>query len=68
MMQSLVGYHHLDDHCWPLITATIAFAIMSGALMVGVLPGEFFFKHVKNPQVNCVPSRNTVINDLKMVA
>jgi len=41
---------------------------MSGALMVAVLCGDYFFTHVKNPQVKCIPSRNTVMNDLKMVA
>jgi hypothetical protein len=41
---------------------------MSGALMVAILPGDYFFIQLKNPKVNCVPIRNTVINDLKMVA
>jgi hypothetical protein len=68
LLHSFVGNHLLADHCQPLRTATLAFSITSGALMVAILPGDYFFIQVKNPQVICVPSRYTVINDLKMVA
>jgi hypothetical protein len=67
-MDSFVGYHFLADHCQPPITATLGYSIMSGALMVAVLTGNYFFMQVKNPQFNCVSSRNTLMNDLKMVA
>lgn len=59
LMHSFIGYHLLADHCQPLRTATLAFSIMSGALMVATLPGDYFFIQVKNPQVKCVPSGNT---------
>ena len=67
-MHSFVGYHRLADNCHPLRTDTLVFSIMSGALMVAVLPGDYFFIHIKNPQVKCIPTWNTVMDDLKMVA
>jgi len=67
-MHSFIGYHLLADHCHPLRTDTLAFLIMSGALMVVVLPGDYFFIHITKAQVKCIPTRNTVMNDIKMVA
>jgi len=68
LMQSFVGYHLLADHCQQLTTATLVLSIMSFALLVAVLPGDYFFIQVKNPYVKCIPSKNTAMNDLKMVA
>jgi hypothetical protein len=34
----------LADHCEFLRTTTLTFSILSGVLMVVVLPGGFFFK------------------------
>jgi hypothetical protein len=67
-MHSFIGYHLLADHSHPLRTDTLAFSTMSGALMVAILPGDYFFIHIKSPQAKCIPTSNTVMNVLKMVA
>jgi hypothetical protein len=49
LMHSFVGYHLLADHCQQLRTATLVLSIMSFALLVAVLPGDYFSIQVKNP-------------------